>query len=116
MPSSSHLQDRYKSPDPALNLHCCNKADITEQISSVIPASNGGETPAYIFIGQGLKITNIYKSADNSCKEFLSLFQDCIRTRGVPTMSIADNTSMYRGWKVTKYIRVVIASLWQYET
>ena len=39
LPPSSHLQKRFKSPNPLLNLHQRNKADATDQIFSDTPAS-----------------------------------------------------------------------------
>ena len=56
---------------------------------------DGGETSAHIFVGQDSKITDVYKSKDNSGAEFLGAFQDRNRERGVPTKLIADNAPMY---------------------
>ena len=64
---------------------------------------DGGETSAHIFVDQDLKITDVYKSRDNSGSEFLCAFQDRFRERGVPTKLIADNAPMNRGWNITKY-------------
>ena len=77
---------------------------------------DGGETSAHIFVGHDSKIVDVYKSKDNSAKEFLSALQDRVRTRGVSTKIIADNAPMYRGWKVTKYLRDLVVPLWQCET
>ena len=77
---------------------------------------DGGETSAHIFVGNDSKITNVHKVKDNSGKEFLGAMQNRVRTRGVPTKLIADNVPMYRGWKVTKYLRDIITPLWQCET
>ena len=63
---SSHLQKRFKSPNPLLNLHRCNEADATDQILSYTPAMDGGETSAHIFVGQNSKITDVYKVKNNS--------------------------------------------------
>ena len=59
---------------------------------------------------------DVYKAKDNSAKEFLGAFQDRTRTRGVCTKLIADNAPMYRGWKVTKFLRDLVVPLWQCET
>ena len=77
---------------------------------------DGGETSARIFVGYDSKITDVYKFKDNTGEEFLGAFQDCLRKRGVPTKLVADNAPMYRGWKVTQYLRDIITSLWQCET
>ena len=54
------------SPNPTLNLYCQNEADTVDQIFAKVPAIDGGETSAHIFVGQDLKITDVYKSKDNS--------------------------------------------------
>ena len=77
---------------------------------------NGGETSAHIFVGQDSKITDVYKAKDNSGAEFLGAFQDRVRQKGVPTKLIADNTPIYRGWNVAKYLRDLVVSMWQCET
>ena len=70
LPPSSHLQKRFKSPNPVLNLHQRNEVDAIDQIFTDTPVMDGGETSAHIFVGQDSKITNIYKVKDNSGKEF----------------------------------------------
>ena len=93
-----------------------SKADTTDQIFAKVPAIDGGEASAHIFVGQDSKITNVYKSKDNRGSEFLGAFQDRVRERGVPTKLIADNAPMYRGWNITKYLRDLVVSIWQCET
>ena len=94
-----------------MNLHRRCEADATDQIFCDTPAMNGGETSAHIFVGRDSKITDVYKSKDNSGPEFLGAFQDRVRTRGVPTKLIADNAPMYRGNAVTRYIQDLIVPL-----
>ena len=112
LPSSSHLQRQFKSPNPALNLHRQNEADTTDQIFAKVPAMDGGEKSAHIFVSQDLKITDVYKSKDNSAEVFLGCFQDQVREGGVPTKFIADNCPMYRGWRVARYLRDLVVSIW----
>ena len=116
LPPSTHLRRQFKSPNPALNLHRRNEADATDQIFAKEPALDGAETSCHIFVGQDSKITDVYKSKDNSGEEFLGAFQDRVRERGVPTKLIADNAPMYRGWNITKYLREIFVSMWQCET
>ena len=71
-----------------------------------------GQKRAHIFVSRDSKITDVYKSKNNSGKEFLGAFQDRIRTRGVPTKLVADNAPMYRGWKVTKFLHDILTRLW----
>ena len=105
LPPSSHLQKRFKSPNPLLNLHRHNEADVNDQIFSNTPAMDDGETSAHIFVGHDSKIVDVYKAK-----------KDRVRQRGVPTQLIADNAPIYRGWKVTKYLRNLVLPLWQCET
>ena len=114
--SSTHLRCQFKSPNPALNLHRRNEADATDQIFAIEPAMNGGETSAHIFVGQDLKITDVYKSKDDSAESFLGAFQDRVRERGVHIKFIANNCPMYRGWNVTKYLQDLVVLMWRYET
>ena len=71
---------------------------------------------AHMFVGQDSKITDVYKAKDNSGGEFLGCFQDRVKERGVPTKLIADNAPMYRGWRVARYLRDLVVSIWQCET
>ena len=77
---------------------------------------DGGETSAHIFVGQDLKITDVYKSKDNMAEVFLGCFQDQVRERVVPTKLITDDCPMYRGWRVARYLRDHVVSIWQCET
>ena len=71
---STHLQRQFKSPNPSPNFHRRNEADAIDQIFIKVPALDGGETSAHIFVGQDLKITDICKSKSNSGVEFLGAF------------------------------------------
>ena len=66
LPPSTHLQRQFKSPNPFLDLHCQNEADSTDQIFAKVPAIDGGEASAHIFVSQDLKIADVYTSKDNS--------------------------------------------------
>ena len=116
LPPFTHLHRQFKSPNPALNLHRRNEANATDQIFATEPTTDGGETSAHIFVGQDSKITDVYKSKDNSEESFLGAFQNRVRERGVPIKLIADNCPMYRDWNVTKYLQDSVVSMWQCET
>ena len=111
LPPVSHLQRQFKSPNPALNLHRRDKADVKDQIFAKVPAMDGRETSAHIFVGQDLKITNVYKSKDNIAEVFLGCFQDWLHEQGVPTKLVADNCPMYRAWRVARYLRDLVVSI-----
>ena len=89
LPLPSRLQQQFKFPNPTLNIHQRNEADATDQNFAKVPAMDGGETSAHIFVGQDSKITDVYKSKDNIGAEFLEVFQDRVCERGVPTKQIA---------------------------
>ena len=72
---------------------------------------DGGETSAHIYISQDSKITDVYKSKDNSAKVFLDCFQDRVREQKVPTKLIAENCPMYKGWNVARYLRDLDVSI-----
>ena len=52
LPPSSHLQQQFKSTNPALNLHRRDEVDATDQIFAKVPAMDGGETSAHIFLAK----------------------------------------------------------------
>ena len=76
LPPSTHLRRQFKSPNPSLNLHRRNEADATDQIFAKEPTLDVAETSCHSFVGQDSKITDVYKSKDNSGSEFLDAFQD----------------------------------------
>ena len=57
LPSSSYLQRQFNSLNPTLNLHRQNEDDATDQTFAKVPAMDGGETTAHIFVGQDSRIT-----------------------------------------------------------
>ena len=61
LPPSSHLQRQFKSPNPALNLHRQIEADATDQIFAKVPAMDGGETSAHIFVGKTRRLLTFTK-------------------------------------------------------
>ena len=51
LPPSSHLQQQFKPPNPALNIHQQDEVDAKDQFFSKVPAMDGGEMSAHIFVG-----------------------------------------------------------------
>jgi hypothetical protein len=111
LPPSTYLHKMFKSPNPSANLKRRDEADYNNQIFSDIPANNGGEKSAHLFVGKKSKLTDAYKSKDSSSAEFLKCLQDRVRYRGCHTGLEADNAPMYRGWKNSVYHRDVILPL-----
>ena len=78
MPPSTHLQKRFKLPNPGANLfHRC-EPNVTNMIYSNTPAIDGGETQAHIFVGLISRITNVFKVKSGSAECFLGALQDCV--------------------------------------
>jgi hypothetical protein len=115
LPPSTHLQKRFWSPNPAVNLRRRYKDDSTNLIYSTVPSISSKQTHADIFCGRTTKITNAYRAKDDTAATFLACFQDRVCSRGASTRLIADNAPMYRGWRVTRYLRDTWTSLWQAE-
>ena len=104
LPPSTHLQKRYKSPNPGANICRRFEADSTDLIKGSVPAISGKEQNAHIFCGRTTKITDAYKAKDDSAATFLKCFQDRVRSRGARTDLIADNAPMCCRWKVARYL------------
>jgi hypothetical protein len=115
LPPSTHLQKRFWSPNPGANMRRRYEDDSTDLIYSTVPSISGKQTHAHTFCGCTTKITDVYRAKDDTAATFLACFQDRVRSRGAPTRLIADNAPMYRGWRVTRYLRDTWTSLWQAE-
>jgi hypothetical protein len=113
MPMSTVLMKRFKSPNPALNVHCCNEAVATDTVYSNVPAIDGGEIAAQIFIGIESLVTNVYGM--KSDKKFVNTFEDIIRRCGAPTKLISDHAQVETSNKVKDILRSLCISDWQSE-
>jgi hypothetical protein len=60
LPAGTTLKKASKSPNPALNVHCCNEAIACDIVYSDVPAIYGGATAAFIFVGVNTQITDVY--------------------------------------------------------
>ena len=58
----THLQKRFKSPSPGANLIYWREPDATDLIYYDMPAIDGGETMAHIFVDLILRITDVFKA------------------------------------------------------
>jgi hypothetical protein len=59
MPMSTVLKKRYKSPNPAVNVHRRDEPVATDTVFSDTPAIDGGETAAQIFVGTQSFVTDV---------------------------------------------------------
>jgi hypothetical protein len=113
MPMSSVLKKRYKSPNPALNVHHHDEAVATDTVYSDTPAINGGETAAQIFVGTRTYVTDV--EGMKSDKQFVNTLEDNIRRRGAPTKLISDRAQVEISNKVKDILHALCISDWQSE-
>ena len=52
----------------------------------------------------------------NAPEDFLGAYQERVITRGSPQRILADNAPLYRGWRITRYLRDTWTGLWQCES
>ena len=88
MPMSTVLKKRYKSPNPAVNVHRRDEPVATDTVFSDTPAIDGGETAAQIFVGTESFVTDVEGMKSES--QFVNTLEDNIRRRGAPTKLISD--------------------------
>ena len=113
MPMSTVLKKRFKSPNPALNVHRRNEAIATDTVYSDVPAIDGGEIAAQIFVGMDSLVTDVFGM--KSDKQFVNTFEDIIRRRGAPTKLISDRAQVEISNKVKDILRSLCISDWQSE-
>ena len=113
MPMSTILKKRYKSPNPALNVHRRNEAIATDTVYSDTPAIGGGETCAQVFVGTTSLVTDV--EGMKTEKQFVNTLEDNIRRRGAPTKLISDRAQVEISNKVKDILRTYCISDWQSE-
>jgi hypothetical protein len=87
MPMSTILKKRYKSLNPALNVHPHDEPVATDTIYSDTPAIDCGFTSAQLFVGTKTHTADVYPI--KSDKQFVNTLLDNITQRGTPTSSSA---------------------------
>jgi hypothetical protein len=88
MPMSTILKKRYKSPNPALNVHPHDEPVATDTIYSDTPAIDCGITSAQLFVGTKTHTADVYPI--KSDKQFVNTLLDNITQHGAPTKLISD--------------------------
>jgi hypothetical protein len=92
MPMSTILKKRYKSPNPALNVHPHDEPMATDTIYSDTPAINCGVTSAQLFVGTKTHTADVYLI--RSDKQFVNTLLDNITQRGAPTKLFSDRAQV----------------------
>jgi hypothetical protein len=89
MPLNSILCKCFKSPNPVVNVRQHDELVAMDTIQSDVPAIDGGEKYAQIFVGTKSLITDIHGM--KSPAQFPVILTDEIITRGAPTKLISDS-------------------------
>jgi hypothetical protein len=92
MPMSTILKKRYKSPNPAVNVHPRDEPVATDTIYSDTPAIDCGITSAQLFVGTKTHTADVYPIKSN--KQFVNTLLDNITQCSAPTKLISDRTQV----------------------
>jgi hypothetical protein len=113
MPMSTILKKRYKSPNPALNMHPCDEPVATDTIYSDTPAIDCGDTSAQLFVGTKTHTADVYPIKSN--KQFVNTLLENITQHGAPTKLISDRAQVEISERVMQVLRPLHISTWQSE-
>jgi hypothetical protein len=113
MPLNTVLRKCFKSPNPVVNVQRCDEPVATDTIQSDVPAIDGGEKYAQLFIGTKSLITDIHGM--KSPAQFPGVLTDKIINRNAPTKLISDSTRVETCKEVHSILCAYGISSWQSE-
>jgi hypothetical protein len=113
MPLNTVLRKCFKSPNPAVNVQRRDEPVATDTIQSDVPAIDGGEKYAQIFVGTKSLFTDLHGM--KSPAQFPGILTDEIITRGAPTKLISDSARVETSKEVHGILRTYVISSWQSE-
>jgi hypothetical protein len=113
MPLNTILRKHFKSPNPVVNVQQCDELIAMDTIQSDVPAIDGGEKYAQIFVGTKSLITDVHGM--KSPAQFPGILTDEIITRSAPTKLISDSTRVETSKEVHGILRTYGISSWQSE-
>lgn len=113
MPVGRTLRHTYKSPFPALNVFRRNEPVATDTVYSDVPAIDGGETCAQIYVGRDTLVTDVYGMKTD--KQFVNTLEDNIRKRGAMDKLISDRAQVEIGKRSHDIMRAYCIDDWQSE-
>jgi hypothetical protein len=113
MPLNTILCKCFKSPNPAVNVRRRDEPVATNTIQSDVPAIDGGEKYAQIFVGKKSLVTNVHGM--KSPAQFPGILTDKIITHGAPTKLISDSARVETSKEVRGILRAYGISSWQSE-
>jgi hypothetical protein len=102
MPMSTILKKRYKSLNPALNVHPCDEPVATDTIYSDTPVIDCGITSAQLFVGTKTRTADVYPIKSN--KQFVNTLLDNITQHGAPTKLISDRGQV----EISEHVKQVL--------
>jgi hypothetical protein len=113
MQMSTILKKHYKSPFPALNVHCHEETLANNTGYSNVPAVDSGVTIAQLFVGLTSTVCDVYPLKTE--KAFVSILQDVIRRRGAPSKLVSNRAQVEISGRVKFILRSLIIGNWQSE-
>jgi hypothetical protein len=114
MPLNTVLHKCFKSPYPVVNVRRRDEAVATDTIQSDVPAIDGGEKYAQIFVGTKSLVTDVHGM--KSPAQFPGVLTDEIITCSAPTKLISDSARVETSKEVRGVLRTYgISSWWQSE-
>jgi hypothetical protein len=113
MPMSTALKKHYKSPFPALNVHCHEEALATDTVYSDVPAVDSGVTIAQLFVGLTSTVCDVYPLKTE--KAFVNTLQDVMQRHGAPSKLVSNRAQVEISSRVKDILRSLIIGDWQSE-
>ena len=113
MPLNATLRKRFKSPSPAVNVRRRDEPVATGTIQSDVPAIDGGEKHAQIFVGAQSLVTDAH--GVKSPAQFPGVLAGEIINRGAPAKLISDSAKVETSKEVRNVLRARGISSWQSE-
>jgi hypothetical protein len=113
MPLNTILCKCFKSPNPVVNVRRPDEPVATDTIQSNVPAIDGGEKYAQIFVGTKSLVTEVHGM--KSPAQFPGILTDEIITRGAPTKLVSDSTRVETSKEVRGILCTYGISSWQSE-
>jgi hypothetical protein len=113
MPLNTVLCKHFKSPNPVVNVQQCDEPIAMDIIQSDVPAIDGGEKYAQIFVGTKSLVTDVHGM--KSPAQFPGVLTDEIITRRAPTKLISDSACVETTKEVRSIVHTYGISSWQSE-
>ena len=84
MPSPTYLRKRHNSPHPAANIIRRRETDCSDTIFFDVPAVDGGEEAAQLYVGRDTNFTTAHPLKDLTEESILATMQDRVNYHGAP--------------------------------